>query len=94
MGSFLVMLWSDLDGGALAEGSDVYLLAVVSGTSSSALGSAFPTSEEIQSALAASSSNVTGYNHSGATGWVHLAQVTWTTSSATILLNRNNHLGA
>lgn len=81
---------SDNDGGVLAEGSYAQLMAVVSG-SSSALGTDYPTSEEIQGALDASSKNRNGYNHSGYTGWAHIAQVKNDNGTATVVSNINNH---
>lgn len=85
---------SDANGGALSEGSYGQLLAVVSGTSTSALGSSYPSTENIHDALQASSSNVKGYNHSGATGFVHLAQVSNTNGTLAIVSNINNHKDA
>ena len=85
---------SDNEGGVHAEGTNVQLLAVVAGSSSSA-GTAFLNADEIQSALAASSSNVNGYNHSGATGWVYLAEIKKASGAGgalTITSNINNHL--
>ena len=84
---------SDNEGGVRAEGTNVQLLAVAAGTSSTA-GTTFLSADEIQSALAASSSNVNGYNHSGATGWVYLAEIEKATNgNLTIVSNINNHLG-
>ena len=47
-------------------------------------------SKEINAALAGSAGNVGNYDHSGATGWVHLAQVAFESSAAAVTLNRNN----
>lgn len=82
----LIATNSDNEGGTILEGSNCYPMVVVSKTD------AYPTSEQIQDALDASSANVAGYNHSGYTGWVHLAQLKNDNGTLTITSNLNNHL--
>ena len=84
---------SDNNGGVAAEGTEVFIMAVVNGSSGS-LTAEHCSSDGIQAALNASSGNTNGYNHSGATGWVHLARATWNNSTKALTSNLNNHLGA
>lgn len=84
---------SDNNGGVVGEGTAIYLMGVVNGTSSS-LTQSHCSSDQIQSALVASSSNVNGYKHSGATGWAHVCQVNSTVDTKTFASNLNNHVGA
>tara|TARA_Y100000114_G_scaffold154623_1_gene176991 strand:+ start:484 stop:1110 length:627 start_codon:yes stop_codon:yes gene_type:complete len=75
------------------------LVAIVAGTGNGAgLGSDFLTTAQINSALAASSGEDNGYNHSGTTHWIHVARVTYARDGSagyttTVSDNRNNIAG-
>ena len=71
-------------GGANSDDGDTALIHCISSTS------AYLQTNEINAALDASSGNVGNYDHSGVTGWVHLARISWGSSDAVVTGNRNN----
>ena len=83
----LIATNSDNAGDELSEGSYAQVLAILSEEE------AYPSSQAVQAALADSAGNVSGYDHSGASGWVHLAQLKNDNGTLTITSNLNNHLG-
>ena len=73
-------------GGANSDDADSAIIhGIISSSSTVHL-----SSKEINSALAASSGNVGNYDHSGVTGWAHVAQVAYASSDITVTMNRNN----
>jgi len=88
------------DGASSLGGPRNLFLAVIAGTGTSPVATAHLTTAEINAALAASAGNLVagvplGGDHSGATGWCHIARAVLDEAASTLTVedNRNNVLG-
>lgn len=87
---YITFIVSDSDGEGGADSDDADAIKVHGILSSS---EAYLSSEEINDALAASAGNTGNYDHSGATGWCHVAEVLFDSNylaGSEITMNRNN----
>ena len=76
------------------DGGTPFLVGVIAGTGTTDYDSDVLSSSEIQAALDASEGNAGDDDHSGVTGWAHIASFAWDEDSGTETVtatgNRNN----